>query len=75
MNVNKNAMSVLKQRPSKVFFEAIPGCIINNAAKECIEYVAKYSCDIILIFNDICLSVSKYDTVDSIVSRYYKRIK
>lgn len=68
-------MSVLKHREKEVYFDAIAGSIIDDAAKECVEYIAKYDCDIVLVFNGIYIFISKRDTVKSIVSKYYLGLK
>lgn len=75
MNENDNVISVLKHIVTEVQFGAIPGCIIDDAAKECIEYISKYGCDILLIFNGIYIPINKNDTVKSVISKYWLGLK
>lgn len=64
-------MSVLIHRTTEVLFDAIPGCVIADAAKECIEYISEYNCDILLAFNSVYIPINKWDTVESIISKYH----
>lgn len=68
-------MSVLKHIVTEVHFEAMPGCTIDECANECIEYISKYGCDIVLVFNGIYIPINKNDTAKSVISKYYLGLK
>lgn len=68
-------MSVLIHRSTEVLFDVYPGYTITDAAKECIKYISEYDCDILLAFNSVYIPINKWDTVESITSKYHLGLK
>lgn len=67
-------MSVLIHRSTEILFDAIPGCVLTDAAKDCIKYISEYNCDILLAFNGVYIPINKWDTVESITSKYHSAL-
>lgn len=64
-------MSVLIHRSTEVLFDTFPNCTLTDAAKDCIKYISEYDCDILLAFNSVYIPINKWDTVESITSKYH----
>lgn len=60
---------------NQIKVKAYPGTTIKNAIEEILNLSEKYSCDVILEFNEkevICL-YSKMNTVEKLVEGYFKK--